>query len=213
MKSIGNIYLAWRKDAKSPRILVGIVKKNATEGVRFYYLADGAIEARKLGFDTYRGFPDVTEVYTENVLKIFGHRILQAAGTDIEAYFDFWDIDRAFKSKPFYMLAYTQGILPNDNFEFLASFNPQKNFTLVTEVQQLTQHNKELGTLDEGDILRYEIKHNGEVVNLYKGDRALGIVKEVHSRIFTKAKNLIVNVHKVEQSQDIDKVFIRISRE
>lgn len=208
MKSIGNIYLAWRKDAKSPRILVGVIKHNATDGLRFFYLADGALEARRQGFETYKGFPDVTHVYTENVLRIFGHRILQAAGSDIEAYFDAWHINREYKSKPLYMLAYTQGMLPTDNFEFLASFNPRKDFSLVTEVCQLSSDH----ALAEGDVLRYVSVKNSEVVKLYKGTMKIGEVKEVHARLFGKAKNFVVRVHWIEKGDDSDRVFIHISR-
>lgn len=214
MKAIGNIYLSWRKGPGSPRILVGIIKNNATKGVRFMYLADGAIEARKLGFEAYKGFPDVTEVYTENVLRIFGHRILQAALPEVEDYFDFWGIDRDYKSKPYYMLAYTQGMLPDDNFEFLASFNPTKGFSLVSEISGLSHTNLPADTLSEGDKLRVVLdpknKYDEYAVKLFKGDTEVGYVKTVHSRVFYKAKKLQVKVHKVEQDTLTNKVFIKI---
>ncbi len=212
MKSIGNIYLAWRKDANSPRILVGVIKKNTTEGVRFFYLVDGAIEARRLGFEAYSAFPDVIKVYTENVLRIFGQRILQAARPDKEAYFDFWHINSEFKSKPFYMLAYTQAMLPSDNFEFLASFNPRKDFSLVTELCNVASKNFPADILKEGDVLRYVYERKNETAKLYKGNTAVGEVKVVHSRIFSKVKNLIVRIHKLEPNEIGDRVFVRISR-
>lgn len=213
MKAIGHIYLSWRPDAESPRILVGVIKNSATEGVRFTYLADGVLEALPLGFVPYKGFPDPIEVYTKNVLRIFGHRILLAASADVDAYFDFWQINREFKSKPYYMLAYTQGILADDNFEFLASFNPKKDFSLVTEVCDLDLASLPADSISEGDVLRYVSQGNGvdAAVNLFKGDVALGAVKMVHSRIFSKAKNLVVRVHKVEQADHVNKVFVKIS--
>lgn len=214
MKAIGNIYLTWRPGPGTPRILVGIIKNNATKGVRFMYLADGAIEARKLGFEAYKGFPDVTEVYTKNVLRIFGHRVLCAAVPNIEAYFDFWCINREYKSKPYYMLAYTQAMLPDDNFEFLASFNPTKDFSLVSEISGLTKANLPKGSLTEGDTLRAVLDpHNPYdkyAVKLFKGDMEIAYVKTVHSRVFYKSKNLQVKVHKVEQDTKIDRVFIKI---
>lgn len=215
MKSIGNIYLAWRKDANSPRILVGVIKKNATKGVRFFYLADGAIEARLQGFDTYPTFPDVTEVYTEDVLRFFGLRILKAAKDGFEnseAYFDAWGINREYKSKPFYMLAYTQGMLESDNFEFLASFNPQKDFSLVTEVDDFQPAVISTLDLQVGDTLKYKMTKGSEEVKLYKDQRYVGKVKIVHSRIFAKAKNLIVKVHRLEHGAEQSKAFIRIFR-
>ncbi len=207
MKSIGNIYLSWRKDADSPRILVGIIKRNTSDGVRFIYLADGVLEAIPLGFKPYRGFPDPIDVYRTNVLRIFGHRILQAAAPDIEAYFDFWDINRTFKSKPYYMLAYTQGMLPDDHFEFLADFNPKKDFSLVTDICQLKNADK----LSEGDELRYVLEadqtEDKYAVKLYKGHTDVGAVKVIHNRIFSKTRNLKVRVYKIEQ----ERVFLRIS--
>lgn len=213
MKSIGNIYLAWRKDDKSPRILVGVIKKNATSGVRFFYLADGAIEARRLGFEAYRDFPNVIEVYTENVLRSFGQRILQAARPDKEAYFDFWQVNNEFKSKPFYMLAYTQGMLPSDNFEFLASFNPRKDFSLVTELCDLTSNDLASGTLHPDDVLPYTYDRKSELATVYKDKTAVGKVKVVHSRIFGKTKQLVVRVHRLEKSEKGDRVFVRIAME
>lgn len=214
MKSIGNIYLAWRKDQDSPRILVGIIKNNATKGVRFMYLADGAIEARRLGFEAYEGFPDVTKVYTQNVLRIFGHRILRAALPDTQAYFDFWNINPEFKSKPYYMLAYTQGMLPTDNFEFLASFNPRKDFTLISEIAGLA-HTNSADSLNEDDVLKVVLdsknKHDKSAVKLFRGNTEIGFVKAVHSRVFFKAKKLQVRVYKVEQDSTIKHVFIKIA--
>ena len=215
MKSIGNIYLAWRKDKDSPRILVGIIKNNATKGVRFMYLADGAIEARRLGFEAYEGFPDVTNVYTQNVLRIFGHRVLRAAVPNIEEYFDFWCINKEYKSKPYYMLAYSQGMLEDDNFEFLASFNPKKDFSLVTEITGLSETKLAADTLVEGDILKVQMASvnadDDTDVKLFKGDKMLGYVKAVHDRMFYKAKKLQVRVHKVEQDAQVNRVFIRIT--
>lgn len=215
MKSIGHIYLSWRPDAESPRILVGVIKNSANEGVRFTYLADGVLEALPLGFVPYKGFPDPIEVYTKNVLRIFGHRILLAAGDDIQSYFDFWGVHNEYKSKPFYMLAYTQGMLPTDNFEFLASFNPKKDFSLVTEMCDLNDAGVAGAKLSEGDMLRFvsePSKTNDKyAIKLFKGSVALGYVKVVHSRIFSKAKKLEVRVHKVEQIADKNKVFIKIS--
>lgn len=216
MKSIGNIYLAWRKDANSPRILVGVIKQNATAGVRFFYLAEGAIAARKHGFEAYECFPDVTEVYTENVLSFFGFRILKAAKDGFEnseAYFDAWGINRAFKSKPFYMLAYTQGILPTDNFEFLADFNPRKDFSLVTEIDDFQFSVIAAIDLQVGDTLKYQMTKGSEQVKLYKDQRYVGKVKIVHSRVFAKAKNLTVKIHRIEQGEEAaNKAFIRIFR-
>ncbi len=74
MKAIGNIYLAWRIGRGTRRIIVGVIKKNATLGNYFTYIENGVEEARKLGFSSYEGFPDLEKEYTKNVIKIFGSR-------------------------------------------------------------------------------------------------------------------------------------------
>ena len=75
--NIGTIYLAWRKGKGSRRKIVGLIKKNATSGVRFSYIKAGVEEAQKEGFTPYVDFPDTEKVYSENVLEIFGQRLIK----------------------------------------------------------------------------------------------------------------------------------------
>ena len=148
-------------------------------------------------------------------MRIFGHRILSAVGPNIDDYFDFWGINREYKSKPYYMLAYTQAMLPTDNFELLASFNPSKYFSLVSEISGLTNANLPADTLVEGDVLRVVLdpknKYDKYAVKLVKGKTDIGYVKAVHSRVFYKAKKLQVKVYKVEQDTKTNRVFIQIA--
>jgi len=62
VKAIGTIYLAWRKGKGSRRKIVGVIKKNTTNGVRFSYIAKGVQEAEKEGFTPYIDFPDISRV-------------------------------------------------------------------------------------------------------------------------------------------------------
>lgn len=138
MKAIGNIQLIWRPGKGSRRISVGIIKKNESDGVRFLYNALGVEAAKKLGFEHYEGFPDTKKEYTENVLQIFGQRLIKSERTDSKDFYDFWNVDVSKAKHQFYMLAFTQGLLPTDNFEFLADFNPVKNlsfFVLLNTLQ------------------------------------------------------------------------------
>lgn len=143
MKAISTIYLVWRKGKGSRRKVVGRIKKNATDGVRFEYLLKGVEEAQKEGFTPYIDFPDTDKVYKENVLDIFGQRLLKSERSDIQKYHDFWAIDPKFKEDKFYLLAYTQGMLSTDNFEFLADFHPVKDLKFVSEICGLS-HTKKL---------------------------------------------------------------------
>ena len=95
-KGIAHIYLAWRKGAGYPRIIIGVIKRNAS-GVSFSYIKDGLVAAKKEGFITYTDFPDENQVYTEGVLDIFGLRLNKSEREDIQKYYDYWDIDPQFK--------------------------------------------------------------------------------------------------------------------
>jgi hypothetical protein len=163
----------------------------------------------------YEGFPDVNKVYSENVLRIFGQRIMRTDRHDIDDFFDFWQINKKFRDDPLYMLAYTQGMLPTDNYEFLASFNPVKDLSFVSEISGLSRNEIAPGTVKVGDLLTVIKeplnKQDDKAVKLFKGDIDLGYVKTVHSRVFYKAPNLKVTVRKVEQNGKINRIFIKVA--
>ncbi len=217
MKAIANIYLAWRKGKGSRRKIVGVIKKNATEGVRFYYLSKGVEEAQKEGFTPYIDFPDTSKVYAEKVLDIFGQRLIKTERPDIQKYLDFWDIDPKYQDDKFYLLAYSQGMLSTDNFEFLADFHPIKGLQFVSEVCGLSHYKVETGTLQVGDILSYELEKNNPkdpfAVRILKDSKVLGYVKMVHSKVFYKKikRPLSVRVKSVDQNGSVNRVFIEIS--
>jgi len=213
----GTIYLAWRKGKGSRRKIVGVIKKNATSGVRFHYIKEGVEEAQKEGFTPYIDFPDTSKVYTENVLEIFGQRLIKTERSDVQKYLDFWDIDPKFKDDKYYLLAYTQGLQSNDNFEFLADFHPVKGLCFVSEICGLTHWNIEPGFLSVGDKLSWELETDNPkdpfAVKVLKGSKVLGYVKMIHSKVFhCKAKSgLKIRVKSVDQNGSVNRVFIEIS--
>jgi len=217
VKAIANIYLAWRKGKGSRRKIVGVIKKNATEGVRFNYLSNGVEEAQKEGFTPYVDFPDTSKVYTDNVLEIFGQRLIKTERPDIQKYLDFWDINPKYQDDKYYLLAYTQGMLSTDNFEFLADFHPIKELCFVSEICGLSHFKVESGTLQVGEILSYELEKNNPkdpfAVKILKGSKILGYVKMVHSKVFHKKikRPLTVRVKSVDQNGSVNRVFIEIS--
>lgn len=216
MKAIGKIYLVWRKGKGSRRSIVGVIHNNATEGVRFEYIKAGVEEAMKDGFTPYIDFPEVDKIYSENVLEIFGQRLIKTERTDSQRFLDFWDIDPKYKEDKYYLLAYTQGMLSNDNFEFLADFNPIKDLKFVTEISALSHQNLKTGTLAVGDKLSYELERTNPndkfAVKLKKENQLVGYVKMVHSRVFHKTKYpLQIKVKSIDQNGTINRVFIEIS--
>ena len=141
MKAIGNIHLIWRPGKGSRRISVGTIKKSASEGIRFQYNEKGVEKAKEFGFVHYEGFPDTSKnkIYNENVIEIFGQRLMRSERPDLKDFYDFWNIDLSKKEDKFYMLAFTQGLLTTDNFEFLDDFKHIDDLSFVTEINNLSE--------------------------------------------------------------------------
>lgn len=216
MKAIGNIQLIWRPGKGSGRISVGTIKKNETDGVRFQYNKHGVEEAKKVGFVHYEGFPDTEKIYTENVLQIFGQRLIKSERTDSKDFYDFWNIDISKAHHKFYMLAFTQGLLPTDNFEFLADFNPVKNLSFVTEITNLTTSRISSDKVSVGDVLRYELEPENQydncAVKVFKNDLYLGHIKLIHCNVFHKTKKKFsLQVQGIEKNGVIKRIFLKAS--
>lgn len=215
-KDIGHIYLVWRKGSGYQRIVIGVIKRNAF-GVTFSYIKDGLYEAKKEGFVTYTDFPDEEHVYTDNVLDVFGLRLNKSEREDIQKYYDYWEIDPCHRDDKYYLLAHTQGLLPTDNFEFLADFNPVNGISFTSELCSLTKLQLPKDILDEGDELTWEKEPDNKfdkyAVKVYKGDKFVGYVKKIHSRIFYKKcrSKLKITVKSLNRNGHLNRAFIRIS--
>lgn len=216
MKAIGNIQLIWRPGKGSRRISVGTIKKNETDGVRFQYNKSGVEEAKKIGFIHYEGFPDTEKIYSENVLQIFGQRLIKSERVDSKEFYNFWNIDVSKVNHKFYMLAFTQGLLPTDNFEFLADFNPVKNLSFVTEITNLTESKINSDQVNIGDVLRYELEpenhYDKNAVKVFKDDFYLGHVKLIHCNVFHKTKKTFkLQIQGVEKNGVLKRIFVKAS--
>ena len=216
MKAIGNIQLIWRSGKGSRRIPVGIIRKNQSEGVRFQYISTGVEEAKKLGFEHYEGFPNTDKVYTENVLQIFGQRLIKSERTDSKDFYDFWNVDVNKVKHKFYMLAFTQALLPTDNYEFLADFNPVKNLSFVTEITNLTESKISSDLINVGDILRYDLEpeniYDKNAVKVYKNNLYLGHIKLIHCNVFHKTKKTLnLQIQGIEKNGVLKRIFVRTS--
>lgn len=213
---IKQIYLVWRKGRGSRRIKVGRILRNQTEGVRFMYIDEGIRQSMEQGGGMYPDFPNPGTVYKENVLRIFSQRLTNDERSDIQKYYDYWEISPKLKDDKYYVLAQTQGLLPSDTFEFIAEYYPVRDLKFTSEICGLTRQNLEPGTLVEGDILRWELEPNNlydkYAVKLYKGNRELGYVKSIHCNVFHKSKfkRFEVKVKSIEQNEFISRVFISV---
>ena len=217
MKEIGYIYLSWRQGPGKGRHIVGVLKRNATEGVRFSYISKEVEKAKKDGFTPYTEFPDLDKIYTDNVIEIFGQRITQSDRSDFSDFLQFWEVDPKYKDDKFYLLAHTQGLNPADNFEFLADYNPSKKLRFLTDLASLTVVKLDAGMIKNDDVLRYELdkgnEHDRFAVKVFKGDLLIGYIKKVHSRVFHKkgALNLTLKVKSVDQNGVIKRAFVKVS--
>jgi len=217
LKAIRNIYLTWRKGKGHRRHIIGVLRRNATEGVRFEYLKDNIPKALEDGFAPYVDFPDIDKVYKQNVIEIFGQRLVKAERTDIKKYYDFWELDMKLVEDQYYMLAYTQGMLSTDNFEFLADFHPKKNLCFVSEITGLTERKITPDSVKVGDELSWrtesENKYDSRAIQVFKGKTLIGYVKKIHSRVFYRPSKdrLRIVVKSVDQNGSINRIFIRIS--
>jgi hypothetical protein len=212
---IREIYLSWRKGPGHRRKLVGVLKRTSTDGITFKYLKEGVEEAQKEGFSSYPGFPVVYDkTYSEKDLDIFSLRLIPLDRKDNAKSLSFWEATDV-KDK-FDLLALTQGILPTDNFELLGLFNPSKQFRFVSDLAGLTHLQLEKGTVREGDQLTYQTKRNvnafrDTAVAVYKGEKLIGYIKNIHNNIFLSTSHkLKLTVKSVDQNGHIRKIFVLI---
>ena len=215
-RAIGNIYVSWRKGTGKRRHIVGVIRRNATEGVRFAYLPKAIEAAVKDGFVPYTEFPYIDKEYRENVLDKFGQRLTKPERPDYGRFLRFWEVPEKHKTDIYHLLAHTQGFAPTDNFEFLADFNPVNSQCFVSDLAALSIHKISRERIKVGDMLRFELEPTNRfdsfAVKVYKGDIHLGYIKKEHSRIFYKkgGKRLRIQVKDVDANGVIQRLFIRI---
>ncbi|MBG6110927.1 hypothetical protein H4V97_002049 [Flavobacterium sp. CG_23.5] len=216
MKAIGNIHLIWRPGKGGSRISVGTIKKSTSEGIRFQYNKEGLVKAQELGFIHYEGFPETNIIYSENVIEIFGQRLMRSERPDLKDFYDFWGIDLKKKEDKYYMLAFTQGLLPTDSFEFLADFNPKDDLSFVTEITGLSEAKIPSYKISIGDVLNYQLEPENpfdkNAVKVFKDDFYLGHIKLIHCKVFHKTqKKFKLVVQGVEKNGVLKRIFVKAS--
>ncbi len=215
-KLFGNIHLVWRKGKGHRRISVGIIKSNATDGAFFQYAPEGVKEAKTQGFLGYPGLSLDKEIHADNILGVFSQRLLKPERQDVKSYYDFWQVSRDRMSDPLCLLAYTQGLLPTDNFEFLADFNPSNGQQFITELAGLSYFQVKANEVSIGDKLSFIKEPNnnvdGKAIAII-GDRKLGYIKIIHSRVFYKNYKTppTVEVYHLEGKEQVTKLFLKVT--
>jgi hypothetical protein len=211
---IRKIFLVWRSQRHQSRIIVGEINKKYAS-YSFKYDIKGVNEAAKLGFINYPDFPIINIEYT-NVLDIFSQRLNDLNRSDIERYFDFWEIDKQYQNDKYYLLAQTQGILSTDNFEFLAEYYLKKDLAFISEIAGISNYDITPDFLEIGENLNWSPEPNNiydpKAIVVKKGNTKLGYVKIVHNLVFhdKRAVNLKIRVKDIEKNGKITRVFISI---
>lgn len=217
MKEFDKIYVSWRKGAGSGRHIIGLLEETANDSFIFSYNKSGVEQALQDGFSPYTEFPDINRTYNGTALDVFAQRLIKTERPDIQNFYDFWEIEPQFKNDKFYLLGYTQGLLPTDNFEFLADYNLIEGLHFLTELAGLTNYQLPANALKPGDVLRFEIdnsnKYDSEAVKIFKGETEIGYIKKIHCRVFHKpgAEKLKLTVKAVDKNGKIKKAFIKVS--
>lgn len=212
---IKSITLVWRPGKSHSRIPVAIVKSNVF-GTTFRYLKDGVEQAKEKGFVCFPDFPDTKEVHDENVLKVLSLRINDSERSDIQDYYSFWEVPKAAQKDTYRLLAYTQGMLPTDNFEFLAEYYGVKGVRFVSELTGLSENQIDNEYIQEGDELEWRLEpsneHDPKAVALYKNKQMLGHVKRIHCHVFhlPSSSFLKVRVKKIIHNGHISRAHILI---
>jgi hypothetical protein len=217
MKEFDKIYVSWRKGQGHRRYIVGVLQQS--DAGTFSLTYDGGVieKAKQEGFAPYTEFPDVTKIYNGTVLDIFAQRLIKSERPDVQIFYNFWEIEPQFIDDKFYLLGHKQGLLPTDNFEFLADYNIVPNLHFLTELAGLSTYQLSGNSLSVGDILRFEIdkenKYDNEAVKVFKGSLEIGYVKKIHCKVFHKpgAEKLKLSVKALDKNGKIKKVFIKVS--
>jgi len=217
MKEFDKIYLSWRKGQGNRRHIVGTLQQTANGRFEFGYDQKAAEKAKEEGFTPYTEFPEITQTYNGNVLEIFGQRIIKSERPDIQNFYDFWEIEPIHKEDKFYLLGRTQGLLPTDNFEFLADYNPVTGLHFLTELAGLSKYQLPANAVKVGDVLRFEIdkenEYDSEAVKVFKDDLEVGYIKKIHCRVFHKLdpEKLNLSVKAIDKNGIIKRIFVKVA--
>jgi hypothetical protein len=211
--------LCWRKEKGDRRQIIGEIKRTAVEGITFKYLEKGVVEAKKIGFNEYPGFPlDFDKIYSEDDLNVFGLRLQSIERPDHKGLLSFWEAEKV--KDRFDLLALTQGLLPTDNFEFLGLYNPEPGLSFISDVAGISHNELSKNSVSPGDLISWQIEHNvhafnNKAIKLFKGTLAIGYIKNIHNHPFICCDHMKfkpnVTVKSVDQNGMIKQIFIRVA--
>lgn len=216
---IKTIHLSWRQGKGEERYLVGELRKAGNE-VSFRYNKVNIDLAAKQGFKNYPDFPntDPSVIYTGDLQSIFSLRLMPLTRPDRITYFTFWEI----KEQPidwFEELAFTQGRLATDNFEFLAEFPYYENgLRFVTDIASLSHRKLDVSSVSINDKVTFELepgnRRDPNAVKVLKDGVMLGYIKKGHNLFFKEANpnRVSLKIKHIEKNGFINQIYVLVEK-
>ncbi|GHT12773.1 hypothetical protein FACS189415_2940 [Bacteroidia bacterium] len=213
MNKFSKIYLAWRHSKGQPRVMIGEITQQDND-VNFRYLYDGVNQARRDGF---MGYPGLSVGTTEhkNVLSLFATRLINIERSDAKELLKFWRVQDEYIENKLYLLAMTQGMSQNDNFEFLACFELREDLSFITDIAGLSHSLFDIRKLKKGDeftFKRENLKQDKNAIKILFGQDVVGYIKKGHNEVFIdkEADNLKIVVEHIVNTNDTKQVFVKV---
>lgn len=118
------LWLIWKEPLSHRRFKIGILIK-LNDGYEFSYVDPELGEARKVGFNFFPGFNDLSKTYKNNELFInIASRLPNKGRIDYLEILNSYNLDK--ESSDFDILKATRGRTLTDNYEFVSAFDLNK---------------------------------------------------------------------------------------
>ena len=118
------LWLIWKESLSHRRFKIGILIK-LNDGYEFSYVDPELGEARKVGFNFFLGFNDLSKTYKNNELFInIASRLPNKGRIDYLEILNSYNLDK--ESSDFDILKATRGRTLTDNYEFVPAFDLNK---------------------------------------------------------------------------------------
>lgn len=118
------LWLIWKEPLSHRRFKIGILIK-LNDGYEFSYVDPEFGEARKVGFNFFPGFNDLSKTYKNNELFInIASRLPNKGRIDYLEILNSYNLDK--ESSDFDILKATRGRTLTDNYEFVPAFDLNK---------------------------------------------------------------------------------------
>lgn len=173
------LWLIWKEPLSHKRFKIGILIK-LNDGYEFSYVDPELGEARKVGFNFFPGFNDLSKTYKNNELFInIASRLPNKGRIDYLEILNSYNLDK--ESSDFDILKATRGRTLTDNYEFVPAFdlnkiefdvagtrhckdiNKCKDFLKINRVLYLEP---EPNNKNDENAVRVVLKENGKLYHL-----------------------------------------------